>query len=227
MALQGPSAADQIRMKNQPITRHSRRSWLSTFTVWKATRWSSRLPYLYPWMMTLVGWDTLKYVLLRDSWLNSCAQSTFLLVSSRYWTRSFSLCCRYCCQVVLFRSAHSIFSSTPVGTWCVESEFKNDLFLGLGLGYCFHTWTFWIKWLKIHIYEIWYSYDLICSFVLIKRWKNTLKKAKSSERANLPRPRDVKQAARTQRRIHLCPQSIFELTKRRMWRLAACELTAA
>lgn len=44
---------------------------------------------------------------------------------------------------------------------------------------------------------------------------------------DLPRPRDVKQAVRRQRRVHMCPQSIFKLTKRLMRSDAACELTAA
>lgn len=57
--------------------------------------------------------------------------------------------------------------------------------------------------------------------------KNNQKKAKSSEMDDLPRPRDVKQAVRRQRRVHVCPQSIFKLTKRLMRSEAACELTAA
>lgn len=76
-------------------------------------------PHLYPWMMTLVGRDVLRYegccVSVRVSCVNICAQSTFLLVSSRYWTCTLTLCCWYSSQVVLFRSAHSslCLSSTP------------------------------------------------------------------------------------------------------------------
>lgn len=84
--------------------------------------------------MTLVGRDTTKLEACCESatawWLKACAQSSFLLVSSRYCTRNLEACCRYSRQVVLLSSAHSFPSPCcPSAAVCAQEGVNQSVCL--------------------------------------------------------------------------------------------------